>query len=258
MKKILVIALMLSFSYGLFAQVGAYAGFNFAYNSTWLMNQQVFDDGAGQDIDPSFNYYYGFMAGYKITNNIALELNFNLNQIEQKYTGSINYYLTDRYNDYKSKTVLNTIDIPLLAKFGERSYFEIGPVLQIINKANYNIDFENNHNLLSSYWYKDIELLPSSLYENEKNHNVIEDFNKIAFAVAMGFGSDVSLIEDVLALNIGVRFQYTVSDLGGINGLGFNKDSNYVPENLNNRKEKERFSTHPLFGGFKVGLKYCF
>lgn len=264
MKKIFVIVIVvLSFVFNSFAQEGLYAGGHFAYNSTWLMNPQVFDEGAAMDVDVPFGYYWGFNVGYEFNDQIGLGLEFNINTINQKYVGDVQYLIGDDYNSYTANTSLKTFDIPLLLKVGGDSYFEIGPVFQMVNGATYNRTFDEEDSYIFSVpiptgTYKNpSDIIPNYFFENKDNENVKETFSKNGIAIAMGFGSDMSLIDDVLFLSIGVRFQYTLTDMEGINGLGFTKDSDFVPEeNSAGNNEKERFKTNPLLGGFKIGLKY--
>lgn len=254
MKKLFLLVAIAAITTGVYAQKGAFAGLNFAYNSTWLMNPQVFDDGAGQDIVPSFGHYYGLVLGYNFIDNVGVEVDVNFSKVVQKYTGRLNIWLTDNYNTYNSRIQMNTIDIPLMIRFGEKSYFEMGGVFQIVNAVSYTQDFNDPHGIITSYWYKDLVLYHT--FVPEGTIEVQEKFRKNGFGVALGFGSDIDLWEDRLALNFGVRFQYILTDMQGINGLGFDIDSNYVPSDHNDNNEKDRFHTNPLIGGFKIGLKY--
>ncbi|HOY38365.1 MAG: outer membrane beta-barrel protein [Bacteroidales bacterium] len=262
MKKLLFLAAIAMFVTGVNAQEGAFAGGHFAYNSTWLMNPQVFDDGAGQNPDVSWGYYYGLVLGYNFKDNMGVEVDFNVNKLTQKYDGEIDVWLTDDEAGYKSHTTMNTFDIPVMMKFGENSYFELGPLFHIVNKVNYTRDFNNDDEIGDVGVYKDLFYL----CRNDER-NVAEEFNSFGFGVAMGFGSDIPLVNDALYLNFGVRFNYILTDLGGVNGLGFNIDgydgyhnnTDFVPEdNQDDENEKDRFHTNPLYGGFKIGLKYRF
>ncbi|MDD3860321.1 MAG: hypothetical protein PHW83_08995 [Bacteroidales bacterium] len=247
MKKIVLIIVFAVVSTISFAQLTL--GGHFAYNSTWLMNKQVFDEGAEMDIAASFGNYYGLIAGYYFSDNFGLEINFNSNKIEQKYSGSIKYVLNDERNNYSASTVLKTTDIPILMKFGKNSYFELGPIFQLINKATYTRTFDEI-NALKLGWYND--RLYS--YTNVLNEGVKAEFNGMGIGVCMGFGANFSLIEDVLKLNFGMRFNYILTDMEGINGLGYNKEEpNYITDS-----ERVNFKTNPLYGGLKLGLVYFF
>jgi len=264
MKKIFVISIIvISFGLSSFAQEGLYAGGHFAYNSTWLLNPQVFDEGAAMDVDVPFGYYWGFNVGYEFSDQIGLGLEFNINTINQKYVGDVQYFVGDDYNSYTANTRLKTFDIPLLLKVGGDSYFEIGPVFQMVNGATYNRTFDDEDSYVAGLkiptgTYKNpSDIIPNYFFENKEDENVQETFSKNGFAIAMGFGSDIALIEESLFLSIGVRFQYTFTDMEGINGLGEDIESKYVPEeNSAGTNEKERFKTNPLLGGFKIGIKY--
>lgn len=247
MKKLALFFVLVSISAMSFAQLTL--GGHYAYNSTWLLNKQVFDEGKEMDVAVSFGSYYGLIAGYYFSDNFGLELNFNLNKIEQKYTGSIDYYLSDTLrNPYNASTILRTTDIPVLMKFGKNTYFELGPVIQLVNKATYSRTFDEL-NGFGPGWYN------SHLYSfsDASSIGVKSEFNSVGFGVAFGFGANFNIIEDVLKLNFGMRFNYILTDLQGINGLGLTKESGYVTET-----GKENFYTHPLYGGLKVGLVYFF
>ncbi|HNQ68698.1 MAG TPA: hypothetical protein PKN32_09985 [Bacteroidales bacterium] len=245
MKKIVLIFVFAAVSTISFAQLTV--GGHFAYNSTWLMNKQVFDEGAEMDVAASFGNYFGLIAGYYFSDEFGLEINFNSNKIEQKYSGSIKYVLSDERNNYNASTVLKTTDIPILMKFGKNSYFEFGPLFQLINKATYTRTFDATSNF---GWYND-KVYP---FTNELNKGVKAEFNGMGVGVCMGFGANFNLIEDVLKLNFGLRFNYILTDIQGVNGLGLVKeDPSYISDS-----ERVNFKTNPLYGGLKMGLVYIF
>lgn len=239
MKKVKVLLVLLVVGFYSYAQLGPYAGANFAYNSTWLMNKQVFDHGSQMDPVASFGSYFGLVAGYKFNDEIGLEVNININNINQKHEGRLSEVR------YTSETNLRALDIPILGRFGTSSYFEIGPVIQMLNVADYRRTFESEGENLN---YKDTVLVSKS-YEK----SVLEHFSTTNFAIALGFGSNIDLIPEELMLSVGFRFQYTISDMEGINGLGKTKDSEFVPE-----IEKDTFYNNALLGGFRIGITYFF
>lgn len=242
MKKLNLLFLFSLISLISFSQVGPYVGGHYAFNSTWLMNKQVFDHGSEMDPSPTFGSYYGFIAGYNFTDDAGIEININLNNINQKYEG--------RFGDnrYISQTNINALDIPLLFKFGYNSYFEIGPVLQMLNGATYSRTFDNT-GLLHTFSYKGLPVIPTDV----DSEGVLNQFNSTNFAVALGFGASIDIIEYKLKLDIGLRFQYTITDMEGINGLGYGIESNFVPG-----VEKETFKNNALIGGVRLGLNYYF
>jgi len=248
MKKIALFFVLVSISVMSFAQLTV--GGHFAYNSTWLMNKQVFDEGAEMDVAASFGNYVGLIGGYYFTDNFGVEIDFNSNKIEQKYEGSIKYLVGDERNDYNSSLVLRTLDVPVLLKFGKVSYFEFGPVIQLVNKATYTRTFvDESSDGLPIGWYND----RLYTFNNLTNKGVKADFNGTGFGVAMGFGANFNLMNDQLFLNFGVRFNYILTDLKGVNGLGENINSAYVSD-----IEETHFFTNPLYGGLKLGIIYMF
>lgn len=249
MKKVALFFVLVSISAMSFAQLTI--GGHFAYNSTWIMNKQVFDEGAEMDVAASFGNYYGLIAGYYFSDNFGLEVNFNSNKLVQKYQGSVKYIASDERNDYNASTVLRTTDIPVLMKFGKNSYFELGPVIQLVNKATYSRFYTDDAaNNLPIGWYND------RIYQftDASTNSVKDNFNGLGFGVALGFGANFDLIDDVLKMNFGMRFNYILTDMQGINGLGYTKENTqYITD-----AERVNFASHPLYGGLKVGLVYFF
>ncbi len=246
MKKIKLTFFLLISCLFIFAQESPYLGAHFAYNSTWLMNKQVFDHGSEMDPVATFGSYYGFIAGYKFNEDVSLELNLNFNNINQKYEGRLSQ------NRYTAETNIKALDIPLLGKFGSKTYFEIGPVLQLVNSATYNRKFENEH-LVSykgwAFWSSDIT--NKDVLTSDTDDHL---FQRTNWALALGFGTTIDILPDQLVMNFGFRFQYTFTDMQGVNGLGFTKDDDiFVPE-----IEKDSFHNNALLGGFRLGVIYYF
>lgn len=240
----LTFAVLIGLSLGISAQDGLSGGAHYSYNSTWLMNAQVFDHGDPMNTEASYGSYWGLNIAYEITDAFSLATELNFNTMNQKYLGDIDYFGNDEVNSYTSQTSLKTIDIPILLQFGEDFYFEIGPVFQFVSNANFSVEFDESFDTRPGV-YKEA---PFSM-ESIDNADVKDAFSN-GTAIAIGFGSDVELTENIF-INIGFRAQYTITDMEGINGLGFTIDDPYVPEN-----EKDRFETNPLIGGIKLGLKY--
>lgn len=245
MKRIMYMLLFLVLSLISFKSNSQFVvGMHGAANSTWILNKQVFDEGLEMDVDVSFGKYFGFVGAYYFTDNIGLEMNFNYNTINQKYLGSIKYLLSENRNTYTSLVKYNAFDVPLLLKFGHSSYFEIGGVYQIVNKVTYTRTFEQTANIgtYKSYPYT---------FSNVSEIGVKNNFKNNGIGIAFGFGVNMNLINDVLYLNFGFRANYILTNMQGINALGFNKESNYVTDS-----EKPNFKSNPLYGGLKFGLVY--
>lgn len=247
MKKIVLISLFICFIFKGYSQF--YLGGQFAYNSTWLMNDQVFAEGPEMDVEASFGNYYGVIAGYYFSDIVGLELNMNINKISQKYRGDFNIPFVDERAYYNSSLVLNTMDFPLLLKLGKSVYFELGGIFSLVNQATYNKKFDGNYVIAV---YKDIPFYTD--FANRENVDVKETFKDFGFGAVIGFGTNINLIEDALKFNFGLRCNFIISDLEGINALGYTKDVRpWVSE-----KESKVFKTNPLYLGLKAGLIYEF
>jgi len=240
MKKNLLFGVLLFVSY--FASAQFYLGGAFSENSTWLLNKAVFDRGETQDIAASFGNNYGIVAGMNFTDNMGIEINFLFNTHTQKYTGT-NWPINGC--DYNSQSTYHSIDIPVLFKTGEKAYFEIGPVLSLMSSATYDIEYSGN-------------LCPSDKHVENK-----EDYSSTFFGMAMGFGGNIDLTDN-LKLTLGLRLYYGLTDIGGVNAWGWNKKTTEDNDNLynaidpsdDNHYGHKDFKTNPAAGGLRIGLIY--
>lgn len=244
MKKLGII-IFLNFIFCLGVNSQFIVGLNGGLNSTWLINKQVFDQGAEQDIEASFGNFFGFSASYYFSDNFGIEINLNSTKINQKYLGSVKNIIN---NDilYNSSISYNSNDIPVIFKFGQWSYFELGGLIHLVNKVTYNRTFidPSGFALINGNIFT---------YSNASNIAVKNKFKSNGYGVLMGFGTNFNLINNKLLLNFGFRVNYIISDVYGINGLGFDKESSYLSD-----EEKANFKTNPLYGGLKLSLLYVF
>lgn len=233
MKKTIFTILFISITILSISQKKINVGLHFAENSTWLINDYVYISGPIMRVDPSFGNYFGVVGEYEFTDILGVELNMNFNKIVQKYNGDlsifniINEEITSE-NKYKSYTKLNTLDIPILFKVGNKIYFEIGPLFQFVNKVTYGINWNNSGNVETS------------------NNELKNSFNKAGMGASVGFGCNIGIIPDKLYANIGFRFNYVFTNMVGIDALG----------NSFKDVKKNGFETFPLYGGIKLGLIY--
>jgi len=241
MKKLIILSLFVSVALVSSAQA-FYLGASFTGKSTWLLNKAVFDRGASQDIRASFGNDYGIVGGISFNDGAAgIEVNFLFNTFSQKYDGTDDLF-AGILDDYTSESVYHSLDIPILFKTGsEGAYFEIGPVVSFINQATFSLDYDNK--LLT-----DIEEADYLSFYNGTNIGAI-----------LGFGGNIN-VSDNLLITLGLRFYYGITDIGGVNAFGWDKekteqkDAIYLTEE--NHYGHEDFKTNPLSGGLKVGLIY--
>jgi hypothetical protein len=256
MKKLFFILFIFSICNPIFSQEGLYFGAHYSYNSSWLMNKQVFDQDAEMDVAITFGNFYGIIAGYNFTDKFGVEINANVNNINQDYEGELKYPVLNEINTYVSSIQISTLDVPVLAKFGYDNYFEVGPVLQLVNSASFTRVFDNSSNLTTNVYNGNL-FIPSEVDRRE----MTDYFSQQNIAIAFGFGTKIDIIQYKLQLNLGVRFQYTITDMQGINGLGvdedgYNRIDNTQILNYFSEEQIKNFSNNALIGGVKIGLTY--
>jgi hypothetical protein len=245
MKKLFItLALTVFIGLSSFAQA-FYGGVEGAFQNTWFMNKAVFDRGASQDVDVTFGQNYGIVAGFMFSESFGLEVNFLYNHMGQKYVGEADP-IAGILADYSSESFVNTVDVPILARFGKDAYFNIGPVISLTQAANFT--------------YTDGSYL--SEYTNIQGDNK-DLYQKMFFGVALGFGGDIHLTKR-LAIRAGMRFYYALQDIGGVNAYGWDKATTIERDHLYNLTHPENddhwghkeFSTNPLTGQLRLGVVY--
>jgi hypothetical protein len=205
MKKYILFSVLAVISLTVFGQKHGgskdqygYGGISLSASNTWLLNKFVFDKGDEQDIAASFGGGFGFVAGYNFNKSLGAEININFNTHNMKYTGDIG--TTANPYEYKSKTKLKYIDIPILFKAGGETYFEFGPEFSFLSKAEYSFKSDNVDSTMS----------------------VKSDFSGSSFNIVFGFGHNFE-IDKQFAINAGFRLMYGLSDIKGVDGLGASK-----------------------------------
>jgi len=202
MKNISFTLILLTLCFNLFAQkhlpgaMPAYlmCGTKGLFNTTLLVNQNIFDAGDEQIYKWSFGHSYGFMLGYCFANsNAEIEIEYQFNTFTQNFSG---WKSGETYN---SKIVLNTADIPVLFKVTTAydGYFEIGPQFSFVRSAKY-----SSKPLITS-------------------GTVTKNFSsKTNVSGVLGMGTNFNLATNLLFLRIGIRFQFGITDLKGVDALG--------------------------------------
>ncbi|MCB0429801.1 MAG: outer membrane beta-barrel protein [Flavobacteriales bacterium] len=194
--------------------------------STWLLNKNISEtDEQTQAYEPSFGIGYGISLGSYFSDNFGVELDVLMSGHQQKYKGGTNYF-----TQYHSRTNMRQIDLPLtvLIKANSGSYFEIGAMYTLINKATYSKTLDS----LDVTASKDV----STLYQ------------KNSFAGLIGFGMEANLSDQVL-LQIGFRVAYGLTDLKGVDGQNAYSFDNALIYS-------DPYQTHQVSGGIHFGIKY--
>ena len=225
MKKIILSTLVLT-TLNLNAQISIDGGIKGSYNSTWLFNKNISDQGAEQDYAMAWGSNYGLGASVYF-GAIGLGVDF----LRGTHTGG---YSGDFLGKYSSNVELNVTQIPLLLKFKSENgaYIELGAQVNSISKATYTFDYAD-----------------SDIFDGTSN--VTSNYSKSFTSAILGFGANVKLSKSIpLAFNAGIRLQYGFSDAEGVDALGFNLDNSVLYPTY----EK----TNAVSGGIMVGLNYTF
>ncbi len=189
MKRI-IICVMVLMATQLVQSQSMMIGVKGAYNTTWLMNKNIFDQGDEINPDASFAPSYGVNGTFFFNDNLGLSLEANINKITQKYSGLNSDTIT-----WKGFDKLTYMEIPLLLNLSNKGglYFEIGPKVSFLTGA-------TGESVTS----------PSNIFDyNERN--VKSGFSSTMFSAVFGFGVNIkaSDLEYILA---GLRFNASFTD----------------------------------------------
>lgn len=217
-------------------------------NSTWLLNQNVFDQNDGLDVASTFGGRFGIEGIYSFTEKVGFSLGVNfISGHNQKYTGDNNGPI--KLNG-DSKTMLKYIDVPLMFRLtsGNGSYFELGPQLGFLSSAKE--DFKSDVNSAFDYSGKDVKF----------------GFNSTNVAFVFGFGADIDVSESIY-VTTGLRLGYGFTD----STIEFDSVDEYNNENKDNLENTSVYGantndkgvwdyqeTNRAFAGLHLGVSYKF
>lgn len=239
MKKILLSTLVLFSSASLFALAPGegdkkntieFHGKGLA-NSTFLFNNNISDAGNEQDYAPgwSFNYGVGFTMyfgkiGFGVEGLFGNHRGAYAGTIDIK-DGSGNVLSTE---DYTSNVNLKVTQIPIFFKMKSETggYFEVGPQYNTVSEANYHF----------------------SASGSQSDTIISSNYAKSYYSAVVGFGFKAGIPKTRFSILAGVRLQYSLTDLEGVDALGnaFNNPFTY----------KNPQTTSAATGGFVIGAVY--
>jgi hypothetical protein len=199
-------------------------------NSTWLFNKNISDLGDEQNYANSigisyglgFNAYFG-KVGVGIEGLVGNHIGSFAGKLEYKdSTGAVL-----KTTDYKSSITLQTYQIPLMFKLkSDILYFEIGPQYNIISSATYKYSGEGF----------------------SMDTVVTSDYASSFISAIVGFGAKIKFGESPLSMNLGLRLQYGLTDLKGVDALGNDLGDALV--------YKDKSATNAATGGVVLSLNY--
>lgn len=226
MKKFIFCASLFFIGANAQAQLSIDGGVKGSYNSTWLFNKNISDQGTSQDYDLGWGYNVG--GGATVYYG---PIGFGVEFLTGSHTGG---YAGDFFGKYTSNVKLNVTQIPLLLKLKSENgaYLEVGAQVNSISKATYSFD------------YTDSDLFDYSADETT-------NYAKTYTSAVLGFGANVRLVKAIpLSLNLGLRLQYGFTDAKGVDALN---------NRLNNSLIYPTYQkTNAVSGGLVFGLTYTF
>ena len=190
--------------------------------STWLLNENIANQGDAQDYDSGWGHNYGIGATMWFTENIGAGADLLVGRHTGDYIGTINGMV------YNSEVELKIIEIPLLFKARSRNGFfvEGGPMVDFITNATYSA--ENSEEELAK---KDVS----------------GEYPSTNLSALFGFGFSKG-ISDRIGVLLGFRFGYGITDLEGVDALG--------QPLTNTTMYPKQETTSAVFGGLQLGVSY--
>ncbi len=215
-------------------------GANASLNSTWIFNSAVqsLDEGVSDQVF-SFGYSVGGSFAFRFNQLIAVGLDLQYFSANQDYDGS----LQTQGQFWESNVNLNGLNLPIYAKIMGKSgvFVEIGWQFGFILGSRYS-RFSN---------------VGGTIHDNI---DVSEHFGSVVLSPHLGFGFDF-MVTDELMITFGIRGNYGVNDIKGVDGLG-NPVEKY-PNTTGGNPPLSPADTQPgpsnLFSaGLFLGARYAF
>lgn len=158
-KLTLMLAAALLCNFAAKAQKGVELGVQFTPMTTWILNNEDFDEGDALNFRGTFGYLVGMHAGYNITETFGIQTGFMFNKCGQNYI--TDYAVIAKADQNTFGRSLSYFRVPLLFKLQgtvENSggmYFRIGPHFDFLNSARFRYDDKGGLDLDADVKLKD-------------------------------------------------------------------------------------------------------
>jgi hypothetical protein len=178
-------------------------GLKGSYKSTWLFNKNISDRGDIADYAAGWGYNYGLGLTFYFNPKIGLGLDGLFNLHSGNYAGTYDNNVT-----YTSDVKINSVELPLLLKLRSATgaFLEIGPQFGMLSGARYDY--------FSSYTDSS-----GASINADTSYNVTSRYASTNISAVLGFGININLVSR-LALKTGMRFEYGLTDLKGVDSFG--------------------------------------
>lgn len=240
------------------AQSGPHIGIVTGYNSTWVLDQKLFDD-------PNYEYRktwnaapIGFVLGYKVNPNSDFQIEINKTNMGAEYDIKDSGLLSKGNTVGEKEIKLKYWSVPLLYKFttGEkvRFSFQFGPQFSFLSDGSEINTFTENATLRAGL--QSTDLSETDMKNNGNSAGVAiykagytdtratkEDFNKTDFGAVLGFGLEADITNN-LYFSGNLRFYYGFKDI--------RSDANVEEEEARGYYD----SRNNVTGGVQLGLHY--
>lgn len=189
------------------------------FNSTWIFNQNISNEGAKQDYAAGWGSNFGVGLGLRL-GAVSFCMESNWGHHVGEYAGTVNG------DNYTSKIDLKTVQIPLFLRLQNEggAYFELGAQYNKIKSANYS---------------REISVIQTNV---DKSGLYAKSFTS-AF---IGFGVHTPIVKSLpISLLFGVRLNYGIKDAKGVDALG-NSLANY----------SKYYKSNTAAAGINLGITY--
>ena len=242
MKKIIWLLAAMAISSASFAQLEIGVNGNLA--TTWLLNNNVSDQ--GENLNPVFSTGFagGVLGTFFFTSTIVVGAELNFSSVNQKYDGNI----TDQMS-FDAKDAVNYFQVPILLKLKTPSgfYFEIGPALNFLSSAK-----------------GEAQSSPADPDFDYSGRNIKTGLSTSVTGLLFGFGGRFPVTQH-LVITAGLRFDYGLTDATE-EQTQTEFTQNLLDENMGvaatfaHLDQQSNFSyekTTMVTGGIQIGLLYA-
>ena len=252
------------------AQTGPHIGIITGYNSTWVLDQKLFDD-PNYDSRHTWNSApFGVVLGYKFNPNSSFQVEVFKNNMGAEYDIKGSDLFGQPTKTVGEKRIeLKYTSLPILYKLttGEkvRFNFHFGPQFNFLSEASEVNEINQQTVLRANLSSTDLTAADIAAYPNtttvsvdERGKSVLltsdtynrapkgkEDFNKTDIGAALGLGLEADIVSN-LYLSANLRFYYGFKDIRSDASVDEAEARGYYDSRNN------------VSGGVQIGLHYRF
>lgn len=217
MRKALITSLLIAACLSLQAQsffIGPAGGVRLTYvHNTYMAdypyeNRNFFLSGP---YDYSFGYQYSLAFGLNFADVAHIQLSFGNSMLAQRYD--------HRYQEgYLSRVKVKALDFPVLFRYGELMFFEIGPWLSYLYDASYDWDF-SGADFPEQEAYEQFANLEPVIAGESGEADVTAYYTRFNAGLVLGGGAQLHM-GWYATLITGFRFGMGMLDARGLDNLG--------------------------------------